>query len=217
MSYARVMAPLRPPHFTRTIEGVSSAGAIYAPGTPQVPCSAGIAITDGVRELADLVGQEVVDQALATLALDQRAELESATALSWIRVSTSAALFDAAARLAKHEPEPMVDEITRRATKRTFTTAWRMLVRLTTDEAMIKRAPTMYARGRNTGRLTAGMREPGLAALELTGWPGAPKRQIRVFGISMQTIALLSGRRDVAIQIEHTREGAQYELRWATE
>ena len=72
----------------------------------------------------------------------------------------------------------------------------------------------MYARRRNTGKLSAGRREPGVAVLDLMGWPGVPPRQIRVFGISMQTIALLSGRREVAVQHDLTRDGAHYELHW---
>jgi hypothetical protein len=109
----------------------------------------------------------------------------------------------------------MVDEITRRAAKHTFTTAWRMLVRLTSDDAIMKRVPAMYARGRNTGRLTSSMRAPGHALLDLTGWPEVPVRQIRVFGIRMQTIALVSGRREARIEFERTREGAHDELRWS--
>ena len=198
-----------------TIDLVSSSGAIYAPGTPQVPCSAGIAILDGLRELELLVGMDVLNGARAQLSAEQRTEIETVTALSWIPVTTSAALFEAVARLAGRETEAMVDEITRRAVKRTFTTAWRMLVRLTTDEAMMKRAPAMYSRGRNTGVLSAGMRELGIAELELTGWPGVPERQVRVFGIGMQTIAQLSGRREVSMSFERTRDGAQYELRWS--
>jgi hypothetical protein len=198
-----------------TIDLVSTSGAIYAPGTPQVPCSAGIAILDGLRELELLVGVDVLNRARALLTHEQRADIESATALSWIPVSSSAALFDTVARLTHRDAEAMVDDITRRAVKRTFTTAWRMLVRMTSDDALMKRAPTMYSRGRNTGVLSARMREPGICELVLTGWPGVPVRQIRVFGISMQTIAELSGRRDVAMSFSLTRDGAQYELRWS--
>ena len=200
---------------TGKIESVATSGAVYAPGTPQEPCSAGIAILDGLRELEELVGVDAVQRARAQLTPEQRAELESATALSWIRISTSAKLFDLVASVAGREPESMVDEITRRAVKRTFTTAWRMLVRLTTDDALMKRAPAMYSRGRNTGVLTAGMREPGLAELELTGWPGVPVRQVRVFGVGMQTIALLAGRREVALRFDCTRAGAHFQLRWS--
>ena len=188
---------------------------MYAPGTPQVPCSAGIAILDGLRELELMVGIDALTRARSLLSKEQRAELETATALSWIPISTSAALFDMVARVADREPEAMVDEITRRAVKRTFTGAWRMLVRLTSDEALMKRAPTMYSRGRNTGVLSSRMRELGVAELELTGWPGVPVRQIRVFGLAMQTIALIAARRDVSMSFDLTREGAHYELRWS--
>lgn len=198
-----------------TMGDVASAGNIYAPGTPEVPCSAGIAILDGLRELEQLVGADVLRAAHARITSEQRAELEAATALSWIRISTSAAIFEAAARVAEREPESMIDEITRRAVKHTFTTAWRMLVRLTTDDALMKRTPAMYARGRNTGRLAASMHGPGHAVLELTGWSDVPVRQVRVFGISMQTIALLSGRRGAQFEFERTRDGAHYELHWS--
>ena len=65
---------------------------------------------------------DTLNRARALLSSEQRAEIEVATALSWIPVTTSAALFDTVARIANREPEGLVDEITRRAVERTFTT-----------------------------------------------------------------------------------------------
>ena len=108
----------------------------------------------------------------------------------------------------------MVDDVARRAVERTFKTVWRLLLRLTSDEALLKRASAIYARWRNTGQLSARIIEPGLAELRLTGWPGVSDRQLRIIGISVQTAVVLAGGHDVRFDFEATRDGALYALRW---
>jgi hypothetical protein len=192
----------------------ASAVPIFAPGTPPVPCTAGVSIVDALRELEELVGQDVVAAARASLNSDQRAEIDALTAVSWVRMSTSAALFDAAARLAGCDAETMVDDIVRRASKRTYSTVWRMLLRLTSADAMLKRCSAVYMRSRNVGQLSARIVEPGLAELILAGWPDAPQRQVRIIGISVAIAVTMSGRRDVRFEFDKRPDGARYELRW---
>lgn len=104
----------------------------------------GTAMLDALRALEELIGSEGMIAARRALSADQRDELEGSTAVTWIRVDTGSALFDAAAQLCGRLPEQLIEDAVRRAADRTFNTVWRTFLRLTTDDALIKRAPLIY-------------------------------------------------------------------------
>jgi hypothetical protein len=193
---------------------MSSSDGLFAPGTPPYACVAGVVMLDVTRELEDMLGSEYVALARAALTHEQRVELEEVTAVSWVRMSTSSAFIDAMGAVSGRDPEPLIDEAARRATVRTFKTVWRMLLRLTSDEALVKRTPMIYARGRNVGQLEARLIAPGTAELYLTRWPDPPPRQIRLIGISTEVVVGLAGRREVRTECERKRDGARIVLRW---
>jgi hypothetical protein len=196
------------------VSRMSDARSVFAPGTPEVACMSGAAMHDGLRTLEEVVGTEAMMAARALLSAEQRAELDDATAMTWVRVTTGTALFDAAARVVGRDPEALVDDVTRRAIERTFKTVWRMLLRFTSVEALIRRTPMIYARARNVGSLTARMVKPGLAEISLTGWSDVSSRQLRVLGIGIQAAVQVAGRRDVTIAHSPTLEGWRFDLRW---
>jgi hypothetical protein len=193
---------------------MANTDALFAPDTPPYPCVAGVAVLDLVRELEEMIGSQYIELARAALSPEQRNELEEVTAVSWVRMSTSSAFIDAAGSVSGRDPEALVDEAVRRATARTFKTVWRMLLRLTTDDALIKRTPMIYARGRNIGQLDARLLGPGSGELILSRWPDPPPRQIRVISISVEVVLGLAGRRDAHCEYERKRDGARFALRW---
>jgi hypothetical protein len=193
---------------------MANTDALFAPGTPQYPCVAGVAVLDLVRELEEMIGSQYLSLARAALSPEQRNELEEVTAVSWVRMSTSSVFIDAVGSVSGRDPEALVDEAVRRATARTFKTVWRMLLRLTTDDALIKRTPMIYARGRNIGQLEARLIGPGNGELLLSRWPDPPPRQIRVISISVEVVLSLAGRRDAGCEYERKRDGARFTLRW---
>jgi hypothetical protein len=183
--------------------------------SPSVPCTSGIAVLDVLHALATMVGSETIEAAKARLPLSLQADLEILTAVSWLPNSTFAALIDEVASCAGREPEALIDQAVRTAVDRTFKTVWRMFLRFTSDEALIKRTPIIYQRSRNTGQLSARLVEPGYAELLLTNWPKIAERHLRTIGISIQRVVELAGRREVRLTIQRTSEGGRYELRWA--
>lgn len=193
---------------------MASNDALFAPGTPPYPCIAGVSMLDLTRELEEMIGSECVAVARAALSHEQRSELEEVTAVSWVRLSTSSAFIDAVGAVSGKDPEPLLDEAVRRATVRTFKTVWRMLLRLTSDEALIKRTPMIYARGRNIGQLDARIIGPSSAELILSRWPDMPPRQPRSIAISIEVVLGLAGRHEARCEYERKRDGARFTLRW---
>ena len=183
---------------------------------PITPCISGIATLDVLQALEDLVGADACAAARRTLAAELRDELAAITALSWVKTTTLSDVIDAIAKHAGREPEALLDEAVRRAVDRTFKTVWRTFLRFTSDEAMVKRTPMIYARSRNVGQLNARMVEPGHAELLLTDWPDVSERQMRSIGVGIERVVHLAGRRDVHMDCARTAEGARYELRWLT-
>ena len=189
---------------------------VLMPGTSDEPCASGIATLDATRTLEAMVGPVAVAQAKAALSATQRAELDAATPYAWVPLTTLGAFFDAVAQVVGREPEALVDEVVRRAVDHTFKTVWRMFLRVTTDDALIKRTPVIYARSRNVGRLETRLLERGHAELHLTGWPGVSDRQLRLLAISIQSVLQIAGRRNVTYNYSRTLDGGRYELHWRT-
>ena len=179
-----------------------------------IPSISGIATLDLMQVLEELVGSDTFQRARANLPREAATELEAVTALSWVSNVTVSALIDHTAAAARREPEALLDEAVRRAVDRTFKTVWRMFLRFTSDEALIKRTPVIYARGRNVGQLSARVLSPGHAELLLVDWPDISDRQMRSIGVGIEAVVALSGRHDVHMSCAHTGEGARYELRW---
>jgi hypothetical protein len=187
---------------------------LLAPGTPEIPSVSGMATIDMLHTLEELVGTAVYAQALAQLPEPLQAELAALTAVSWLPLSALGIVLDEVAKVSEREVEAMVDETVRRSIDRTFKTVWRILLRVTSVEAMIKRTPVIYAKSRNVGQLEARVLEPGHAEVTLSGWSDVSERQLRVLAISIQRVVELSGRRDVRMTHVRTPQGGRYQLRW---
>jgi hypothetical protein len=179
-----------------------------------VPSVSGIAALDLLKAFEEIVGLEAVERAHAAMPAELLTELDSITALSWVANNTLTSVIDQIALSAGREVEALLDQAIRRSTERTFKTVWRMFLRLTSDEALIKRTPMIYSRSRNTGQLSARIVSPGCAELMLNGWPDVSDRHLRGIGISIETVVGLSGRHEVRMSFVRTAGGGRYELRW---
>src|SRR5262245_7684633 len=122
-----------------------------AMGAPLVPSTAGTSVLDLLKAYEELVGAEVVAAARAKLPAEIRAELDTMTSLSWMPVTNLGLVIEQIASEAKADPDALLDRAVRLATKRTVATVWRVLLKLTTDDALIARTPIFYSKSRNVG------------------------------------------------------------------
>lgn len=159
-----------------------------------------------------MVGAEVLRESLASLPESQRSELEEVLPIAWVRLSSYNALLVEVARRTGRELLVMDAEAMRRGTERTFSTLWRVLLRFTTDHALIARTPTLYAKGFDTGTLTASVPERGRAVLELTGFPTITDVDLQGVRITIETVLRLAGRREVRGSHQRTPTGGVFTL-----
>jgi hypothetical protein len=179
-----------------------------------VPSASGISIIDLRAALEEIVGKDVVATALAGLPAETRSEFIEITAISWVPLATVTRVVDAIAAAAKVNPERLIDDAVRRAVERTFKTVWRVMLRFTTDAALIARTPVVYSLSRNIGKLTAKVVTPGKSEVTLREWPGISPRHVRTLGISIVTVVTLAGRKDATITSTPTADGAVFHLSW---
>jgi hypothetical protein len=179
-----------------------------------IPSVSGIAVLDLLRAIEEITGTEAFLRARDELPPAVRAELDTINAVSWVPNETLNIVIDGVARAAALDPETMLDRAIRSASQRTFRTVWRMLLRITSDDALIKRTPMVYSRSRNVGQLTARLQTPGTGEVILSDWPDVSERTLRSIGVGIQSVLEIAGRRDVRMSFARTSEGGRYELRW---
>jgi hypothetical protein len=89
-----------------------------------------------------------------------------------------------------------------------------MLLRLTTDSALIARTPVLFGKSYNRGRLIAAIPKPGLGEIRLVDWPDPPEWPVRGTRIGIETVLRVAGRVDVRVEGQRTATGAHYQARW---
>ena len=166
------------------------------------------------RALEELVGVNVVASALKKLPPKVREEFDPVTPMTWVPLTTSIMAVEFIAAEAHRHPDDLMDEAVRRGAETMFRTSWRLLLRFTTDRALIARTPVLYSKWRNIGQLESKLLAPNRAEILLRGWPGVSERNVRTLGVSIETVLRLAGRRAVRVEWTRTPDGARYLAFW---
>jgi hypothetical protein len=164
--------------------------------------------------LEQTLGAAVVERALASLPAEVRAQYADPAPLAWVPYDVVVRCHDAIAREAGTTMEEMLERAVPLAVERAFRTVWRVLLRFTSDSVLIARTPLLYSKTRSKGSMTAHVVGPGEAVAEVTGWPAMPPRDVRAIQLSIRTLVMLAGRRDVTVEGSPTAAGARYVIHW---
>jgi hypothetical protein len=164
--------------------------------------------------LEEHAGREVVRAALARVAPDVRDEFESVTSVGWVRIATFETVFGQVARESGTTVTVLHESVARISIERTMRTVWRMLLRLTTDNALISRTPVIFSRSYNRGRLEARIPTTGRGEITLADWPEVPEWPLRATRIGVETVLRLAGRKDVRVERERRESGAFFLATW---
>jgi hypothetical protein len=178
------------------------------------PSAAGATIQTLRRVLEEMVGVNVMASALQKLPAKAREEFDPVTPMSWVPLTSTIAAVECIAAEARRHPDELMDEAVRRAAEQMFRTSWRLLLRFTTDAALIARTPVIYSKWRNVGMLESNLLGTGRSEIMLRGWPGVSERNVRTLGVSIETVLRLAGRRAVRIEWTRTSDGARYLAFW---
>jgi hypothetical protein len=163
--------------------------------------------------IATLHGPGVRSAALAHLDEDQRSELEYVLPLAWVRVSSFEAFYTALAKGLGVDLVQLHSEVARRSVARTYQTVWRILFRVTSNEALVARTPIFHSKAFDTGRLSSRMVGEDQAEIELTEWPTVSDFVIRHLCIGMTTLLELAGRKGASVVSRRQADGAFFAVK----
>jgi hypothetical protein len=169
---------------------------------------------DELAILERQIGADAYRRTMAALPADARSEIVGLTAVGWIDVEIIKSVFVTAARETGREPERVHRDAIYAGMEQTFRSVWRLILRVTTDNALVTRTPLVYAKSFDTGTLRARITSPGRAELLLDGWPNGEEFSLRGVAIGVEATLKLAGRKNVKVSHYRTADGAKYLASW---
>jgi hypothetical protein len=174
----------------------------------------GVVVRDQIVVYARKLGEEAVKRALSRLPPDEHRELEELLPISWIRCST---WVKAVSELAVEAGRPVMEldaEIVNDGLEHTFGTVWKVLLRFTTDEALMKRTSQLWRKTFDKGTMTANFPGKNRAELTLTGFPEVHDLDVQGTAIAIKKVLELGGRKAVNVRHRRTSDGVIFEANW---
>jgi hypothetical protein len=178
------------------------------------PTITGTLVSTHIELLGGRFGAAEVARCIETLPDDFRREMQGVIAGGWVPVRAYDAFYRAFAEHVGIDVAELHTETSRQSVERTFKTLWRLLLRLSSDQALVSRTPVLYSRAYTKGRLKAVFPEAGSAEIELQGWPDAPDIVLRGTRVAVETVLRLSGRSAVKLTVERAPDGAKMRATW---
>lgn len=181
-------------------------------------CLSGLTVQNSRQSLEEIAGREVVERALAELSPADRDEYLSVGPDSWLPVRIADEVQRAVAREAGipvGEFAGFVRSFSHRSVERMVSTVWKVLLRFTSDKALVERTPDLFSKTYNVGRLSAVVDGPGRGTLVLEDWPGISDEQMIGTAAGIEAVLQTAGRRNVEIRWQRTPSGATYTATWA--
>jgi len=166
----------------------------------------------GVME--ELYGKAAVTRAISKLDPELAAEIGALLPVSWISSDATLLFFEAVAVEADITVGVVQRDVVRIGVERTVRTIWRVLLRFTSDDALVRRTPMIYSKTFDRGAMTTRIAGPGRAEIVITGWPAMP--QVHADGITygVEAVLRVAGRQDVKVEHHKRIDGALYVATW---
>ena len=179
-------------------------------------CMAGVSFCAHRQQIENKYGRPLLLRAVERLEPEQQEQVMGVLSVGWVPISTQQALYEALALETGDCAEELHMEMVRRSVEHNMRTLWRLLLRLTSDEALILRGPLLFKKGYRQGTMVAEKIAAGRGRLTVSEWPNMPAISLRGLRVGIETILKLAGRRDVRVKIEPTADGARLEVSFDT-
>jgi hypothetical protein len=181
------------------------------------PCLSGLTVINSRQSLEEIAGKDVVLRALEDLPDEERERYLAVTPEAWLPVRIADEVQRAVAREAGIPPGEFpgfVRAFSHRSVERMVSTVWRVLLRFTSDKALVERTPELFSHAYNVGRLSAAVEEPGRGTVTLDDWPGISDEQMIGTAAGIEAVLQTAGRKNVQIRWQRTSTGARYVATW---
>jgi hypothetical protein len=172
-------------------------------------------LAKGLLEVArDALGRDVVERGLVRAPGEARALLEDALPGTWVPIDSVESVFASIAEAAGRDLPSLHVELARLSVERALKSFWRLLLRFTSDEALVTRTPVIFGKAYDRGRLIPNIPTPGRAEIQLVDWPDVPEWPIRGTRAGIEAVLRTAGRKDVRVDGSRTEVGATYLATW---
>lgn len=152
-----------------------------------------------LRAARSIASDELVDRALGKMTEEARREVTEALAVSWCRLDHVRAFHHAVAAEVGEAPDGWHRRVVERSMEQTFSTIWRSFFRLTSADALVRRASAVYSKTFDTGRMEAKLIAPGHSIATLRGWPDAPEFTMNAVATGISTMLRFARRRAITV------------------
>lgn len=169
---------------------------------------------DSIRALREIAGEGAVRAGLDALDADVRVSFTGATTLTWVPAPAFERFFTAAAAGVGRNRDALQDEVSRRAVERTLNTLWRVILRVTTDSALVSRTPLLYSKTYDAGGMESRIYSPGRAEILLLGWPAVSEFHARGIARGIETVLHCASRKAARVTWARRATGAAYQATW---
>ncbi len=180
------------------------------------PRANGTLLLDQLGVLRELHGDDVVDRAVGRLSPEIRRELDMILTTTWVPSEVPDTLHRYVAEELGRDPVDVRRELVRTALPRTFKTIWRVLLRFTSDQALVARAPLIYSKSFDRGQFVSRIDSPGVAQMRLAGWHSPPELELVGIATAVEVVLRLAGRRDPEVTWRRVPGGATFTATWKT-
>ncbi len=173
----------------------------------------GVLFTSQQAVLREMVGDAVYERALATLAPAVRDAVRTTAAIGWVPFTIVEPVVTAVAREANRSVQALHRAMVDRLTAQTVRGIWRMLVRFTSPEQIIKRTSSIWSRTYNLGSATVESAREGRGELVVRGLPAdAPEFMLRGIAFALEALLAHTRERSARVQWRRAGDGAVYSI-----
>jgi hypothetical protein len=178
------------------------------------PNVSGAVVLDQTKVMEEIAGKDVVARALTKLPKEARDHYASLTPAGrvpapWARQH----IIEVATELGRTASDFQA-QVVRMGVERTMKGLWRILLRFTSDHALVTRTPLLYKQTYDRGQMTSRIASPGRSELEVTGWDRIPRLELEGLACAIETVLRCAGRQDVKVVIHERARGAEFVATW---
>lgn len=183
-----------------------------SPHTTRVVSVRGLLVLGQRRLMERMAGVAAMQAALARLEPEVRAAYEEASVLSWVPQPAVRAVTREVALAMGISPVALAERVVSASVKELCEGPWNVLLRMVSDDALIRRAATLFARSFDMGAIDCRLVDDGSLVLTLTGWPDPHEMDLASVTAGMLA-ALNAVGRQARVEQRPLPDGAVYTVR----
>ncbi|HJL19738.1 MAG TPA: hypothetical protein RMH99_29010 [Sandaracinaceae bacterium LLY-WYZ-13_1] len=174
----------------------------------------GAMVTNLLEAMAERFGADALARAMERIPEHSGRELSEAMPISMVPIASCEHLLHALAEETGRDVHRINREVNRHATARTFSTLWRLVLKLTSEDRLFSEAQRYFARAYDQGRLVVERDGRAGASLRVRDRPGMTRLAREGFAEGVCELLRLKGRRDVRAETSPHPDGADVHITW---